>query len=185
MGRIRDHARLIPYFDIYRFWHLSLVQLKCGEKEFFTLKRRLAAILAADVVDYSRLMGEDQAQTLDALRQFRNELLEPVVTTHNGSIVKRLGDGWIIEFASVSDAVECALHIQNGLADHDVIRLRSGIHIGDVVFEEEDVFGDGVNVAARLEELAKPGELLISDTAYQSIDGKAAAQFSDGHSHQL
>ncbi len=149
------------------------------------MQRRLAAILAADVVGYSRLMGEDQTRTLDALRQLRTELFEPVVNKHGGTIVKRMGDGWIVEFASVSDAVDCALRIQEGVAGHAVIRLRTGIHIGDVVFEEEDVFGDGVNVAARLEELAKPGEVLISDTAHQSLDGKAAAQFSDGNSRQL
>jgi len=149
------------------------------------LQRRLAAILAVDVVNYTRLMSEDQARTLDALRQLRTELLEPVVSEHNGTVVKRMGDGWIVDFASVSDAVDCALHIHEGLAGHEVIRLRSGIHIGDVVFEEEDVFGDGVNVAARLEELAEPGEVLISDTVYRSLDGKAAARFRDGKSHQL
>jgi len=149
------------------------------------LDRRLAAILAADVVDYSRLMGEDQARTLDALRQLRGELFEPVVSEHKGTVVKRLGDGWIVEFPSVSDAVDCALRIHAGLAGHEIIRLRTGIHIGDVVFENEDVFGDGVNVAARLEELANPGEVLISDTAHQSLDGKAAAKFGDGNVHQL
>ncbi len=149
------------------------------------MERRLAAILAADVVDYSRLMGEDQARTLDALRQLRGELFDPVVNEHKGTVVKRMGDGWIVEFPSVSDAVDCAMRIQEGLSAHEIIRLRTGIHIGDVVFEDEDVFGDGVNVAARLEELANPGEVLISDTAQQSLDGKAAAQFSDGNIHQL
>ncbi len=149
------------------------------------MERRLAAILAADVVDYSRLMGEDQARTLDALRQLRSELFEPVVDEHKGTVVKRMGDGWIVEFPSVSDAVDCAMRIQDGLAAHEIIRLRTGIHIGDVVFESEDVFGEGVNVAARLEEQANPGEVLISDTAHQSLDGKAAAQFSDGNVHQL
>ena len=149
------------------------------------MERRLAAILAVDVVDYTRLMGDDQAGTLDALRQLRNDLLEPSVSKHNGSVVKRMGDGWIVEFSSVSDAVECAMHIHEGLAGDDTIRLRTGIHIGDVVFEEEDVFGDGVNMAARLEQLAEPGEVLISDTAHQSLDGKAAALFGGGNSHQL
>jgi adenylate cyclase len=149
------------------------------------LERRLTAILAADVVDYSRLMGEDQVRALDALRQLRGELFEPVVNAHNGSVVKRLGDGWIVEFPSVSDAVSCAMRVHEGVAGHEIIRLRTGIHIGDVVFENEDVFGDGVNIAARLEELAQPGEVLISDTAHQSLDGKAAAQFSDGDTHQL
>jgi adenylate cyclase len=149
------------------------------------VERRLAAILAADVVDYTRLMSEDQEGTLRVLRQLRKELFEPIVGEHKGAVVKRLGDGWIVEFPSISNAVACALRVHERLADHDGIRMRTGIHIGDVVFEEEDVFGDGVNVAARLEALAAPGEVLISDTAYQSLDGKAAGQFADGDVHKL
>ncbi|MDP7547798.1 MAG: adenylate/guanylate cyclase domain-containing protein, partial [Alphaproteobacteria bacterium] len=147
--------------------------------------RKLAAILAADVVGYSKLMGEDQARTLDALRQLRKELFEPVVDEYRGNVVKRMGDGWIVEFASVSDAVDCARRFQKGLAGHEIIRLRAGIHIGEVVFEDEDVFGEGVNVAARLEELAEPGEVLISDTVHNSLDEKAAQQFSGGDSQDL
>ncbi|MDE0944493.1 MAG: adenylate cyclase, partial [Alphaproteobacteria bacterium] len=149
------------------------------------MQRRLAAILAADVADYSRLMGEDQTRTLDALRQLRKELFEPQVSAFRGTVVKSMGDGWIAEFASVWDAIDCAIRIQEGLAGHDIIRLRAGIHIGDVVFEEDDVFGEGVNVAARLEALGNPGQVLISDTAYQSLDGKSAQQFGGGESHQL
>jgi TolB-like protein len=155
------------------------------EGRFLALLRRLAAILAADVVDYSRLMGEDQLRTLAALRQLRAALFEPVVNDHRGNIVKRMGDGWIVEFASVSDAVDCALYVQNGLIGHEIIRLRVGIHIGDVVFEEDDVFGDGVNVAARLEELAEPGEVLISDTAHHSLDQKTSAAFHGGDARKL
>ncbi len=147
--------------------------------------RKLAAILAADVAGYSRLMGEDQARTLDALRQLRKELFEPVVAAHRGNVVKRMGDGWIVEFASVSDAVDCALEVQQGLADHEIIQVRAGVHIGEVVFEDEDVFGDGINVAARLEELAEPGEVLISDTVYNSLDEKSARQFSGGDNQDL
>jgi adenylate cyclase len=149
------------------------------------LKRKLAAILVADVVNYSRLMGEDQSGTLKALRQLRSELFEPVVTDHQGTIVKRMGDGWIVEFPSVSDAVNCSITIQEGLKSHELIRLRIGIHIGEVVFEEEDVFGEGVNVAARLEALAVPGGVLISDTAYNSLDGKSAKLFGGGESLAL
>ncbi len=147
--------------------------------------RKLAAILAADVAGYSKLMGEDQARTLDALRQLRGELFEPVVAEFRGNVIKRLGDGWIVEFASVSDVVDCALRIQSGLANHDMIRLRAGIHIGEVVFEVEDIFGDGVNVAARLEELAEPGEVLISDTVHDSLDNKAAQKFGGGDAREL
>ena len=149
------------------------------------MQRRLAAIMAADVVNYSRLMGEDQTRTLDALRQLRKELFEPVVSSHNGTVVKRMGDGWLVEFAAVSDAVNCAIAVQEGLSAHEIIRLRTGIHIGEVVFEDEDVFGDGVNIAARLEELAGPGQVLISDTAYHSLDGAAAQQFGSGGNRQL
>lgn len=149
------------------------------------MQRRLAAIMAADVVDYSRLLGENQARTLAALRALRNELFAPLVGEHGGHVVKNMGDGWIVEFPSISDAVACAVQVQQGLADHESLRLRIGIHIGEVVFEEEDVFGDGVNVAARLEGLAAPGEVLISDTAYHSLDGNTAEQFGGGDSHPL
>ncbi len=149
------------------------------------MQRRLAAVMAADLVDYSRLMGEDQARALDALRQLRGELFEPVVAEHRGNVVKRMGDGWIVEFPSISDAVACAVRIQSGLTGHDSIRLRIGIHTGEVVFEAEDVFGDGVNIAARLETLAHPGEVLISDNAYQSLDGKLAGQFGEGGCREL
>tara|TARA_R110002095_G_scaffold35178_2_gene33196 strand:- start:167 stop:1852 length:1686 start_codon:yes stop_codon:yes gene_type:complete len=149
------------------------------------LQRRLTAILIADVVDYSRLMGEDQSGTLVALRQLRGELFEPIVNDYQGSVVKRMGDGWIVEFSGVSNAVDCAIKIQEGLKSHKLIRLRIGIHIGEVVFEDEDVFGDGVNVAARLEASAEPGSVAISDTAYNSLDGKSAKQFRGGETQKL
>ena len=154
-------------------------------RESIFLERRLAAILAADVVGYSKLMGEDQVRTLDALRQLRKELFEPVVTEHSGTVIKRMGDGWIVEFASVSDGVDCAIRIQEGLTGHEVIRLRVGIHIGEVVIEDEDIYGDGVNVAARLEALAEPGQVVISDTAHNSLDAKATERFFGGKSHEL
>ena len=116
------------------------------------MERRLAAILAADVVGYSRLMGSDEAATLAALRQMRRALFEPLVAERRGTIVKRMGDGWLVEFASARDAVTCAVSLQEGLADNEIIKLRVGIHIGDVVHEEEDIYGDGVNIAARLQE---------------------------------
>ena len=107
-----------------------------------TLGRRLTAILAADVVGYSRLMGEDQVHALAALRQVRKDLFEPLVKSHNGSIVKSMGDGWLVEFQSVSDAVNCAISVADELNVQEIIRLRTGVHIGEVVFEEEDIFGD-------------------------------------------
>lgn len=149
------------------------------------MERRLAAILIADVVNYSRLMGEDEARTLAALAELRKELFEPVVAGRGGKVIKRMGDGWIVEFPNVSDAVTSAIEVQAGLADHEVIRLRIGVHTGDVTFQDDDIYGDGINVAARLEALAEPGQVLISDTAHHSLDGKAAKQFSGGQTQQL
>jgi adenylate cyclase len=148
-------------------------------------KRRLSAILMADIVGYSHLMGADQSGTMNALRQLRSALFNPVVEQHRGNIIKSLGDGWLVEFPSISDAVTCAIAVQTGLIGHDVVRLRIGIHTGEVVFEAGDVFGEGVNVAARLEALAEPGQVLISDTAMNSLDQKAAAQFQGGAAQQL
>jgi len=149
------------------------------------LERRLAAILAADVVNYSRLMGEDEARTLAALAELRQKFFEPVVAARGGSIIKRMGDGWIVEYPNISDATASAIEVQEGLSNHDVIRLRIGVHIGDVTFQDDDVYGDGINVAARLEALAEPAQVLISDTAHQSLDGKAAGKFGGGETHEL
>jgi TolB-like protein len=149
------------------------------------LERRLAAILAADVVGYSKLMGEDQQGTLEALRELRVDVLGPIVRKHRGNLIKSLGDGWIVEFPSISDAVNCAMQVQEGLIAHPLIRLRIGIHTGEVVFEDEDVFGDGVNIAARLEALAEPGQVVISDTAHNSLDVKSTEHFVGGESREL
>lgn len=147
--------------------------------------RRLTAILIADVVDYSRLMGEDEVRTLAALAELRGELFEPVVSARGGKVIKRMGDGWIVEYPNISDATASAIEIQKGLLDHEIIRLRIGVHIGDVTFQDDDVYGDGINVAARLEALAEPGQVLISDTAHQSLDGKAAHNFGGGDQQEL
>lgn len=149
------------------------------------MERRLTAILAADVVDYSRLLGEDEQQTLAALDQFRDGLFEPSIIAHGGTIIKRLGDGWIVEFGNVSDAVASAVEIQEGLGQHEVIQLRIGVHIGDLTFRDDDIYGDGINIAARLEALAKPGQVLISDVAHHSLDQKGASEFAGGDFHQL
>ena len=141
--------------------------------------RRLAAVLAADVAGYSKLMGEDETGTLNALRQLRRELFDPQVERHRGQVVKRMGDGWLVEFASVVDALNGALEIQQSLADHPTIRLRMGLHIGDIVHEQEDIYGDGVNIATRLQELATPGAIVISDEVRRHAAGKVSAEFEE------
>ena len=156
------------------------------------MERRLAAILAADVVGYSRLMGADEAGTLRRLKALRKDVVQPKITERKGRIVKLMGDGLLAEFPSVVETVQCAVDIQEALAGREVelpsdqrIRLRIGINLGDVIIEGNDIYGDGVNVAARLEALAEAGEVLISDTAYHSLDASAAEQFGGGSSHQL
>src|SRR6056297_1893572 len=135
------------------------------------MQRRLAAILAADIVGYSRMMSADEAGTLEMLRQFRAEQFIPTITSQGGRIVKSMGDGWLVEFSSAINAITAAMRLQDGLSGHSPMRLRYGVHIGDITHEEDDIFGDGVNIAARLEALARPGHLLISDPAYSSLDG--------------
>jgi adenylate cyclase len=143
------------------------------------MERRLAAILAADVVGYSRLMGEDEAGTLAALKTHRAELIDPKIAQHNGRTVKLMGDGALVEFASVVDAVECAVDIQRntiarnaGVQEEKRIEFRIGINLGDVIVEGDDLYGDGVNVAARLEGLAEHGGICISGTAYDQLGKK-------------
>lgn len=148
-------------------------------------QRRLAAIVAADVAGYTRLMAEDEASTLEALRRLRAELFHPVVASNRGAVVKSMGDGWLVEFASAVDAVACALKIQDGLADDPAIRLRMGIHVGDITHENEDIYGDGVNIAARLEGLAEPGAIAISDAVYGSLDGVLRPSFDDAGEQTL
>jgi adenylate cyclase len=154
--------------------------------------RRLAAILAGDVVGYSRLMGADEEGTLTQLNAHRREFLEPKVAEHRGRIVKRTGDGVLIEFASAVDAARCAVEIQHGMAERNAslpqdkrIELRIGIHVGDVMIEDGDIFGDGVNIAARLEGIAQPGGLCISDDAYRQVRGKLDANFEDAGEQEL
>ncbi len=147
--------------------------------------RRLAAILAADVAGYSRLMSEDEAGALSALRLLRDQLFDPVVTDHRGDVVKRMGDGWLVEFASVVDAVNCAIKIQQQLKDHESIRLRMGLHIGDITHENEDIFGDGINIATRLQELCDPGAIVISDDVRRHASSKVTAEFENTGSRKL
>jgi TolB-like protein/class 3 adenylate cyclase/cytochrome c-type biogenesis protein CcmH/NrfG len=150
------------------------------------MERKLAAILAADVVGYSRLMEVDEAGTLAALKAHRDELIDPKIAEHKGRIVKLMGDGALVEFASVVDAVACALAIQKGMAgrNEDVpedrrIALRIGVHLGDVMVEGDDLYGDGVNVAARLEGLAEPGGVCISQQAFDQVETKLDLAYED------
>jgi adenylate cyclase len=156
------------------------------------VERRLAAILAGDVAGYSRMMGADEEGTLLQLNTHRREFLEPKIAEHRGRIVKRTGDGVLIEFASVVDATRCAVEIQRGMVELNAsvpedkrIELRIGIHIGDVIIEDGDIFGDGVNIAARLESSAEPGGICISDDAYRQVRGKLDANFQDTGEHEL
>jgi class 3 adenylate cyclase/pimeloyl-ACP methyl ester carboxylesterase len=151
-----------------------------------TIQRRLAAILAADVVGYSRLMQADEIGTLEALKAHRRELLDPVIAAHHGRIVKTTGDGALVEFGSVVDAVGCAVAIQRGMISRNVnvaedkrIVFRIGINVGDIIIDGDDIFGDGVNIAARLETLCEPGGLCISRTANDQIRDKLALAFAD------
>jgi adenylate cyclase len=151
------------------------------------VNRKLAAILAADVVGYSRLMGADEAGTLSALKQHRQSVFDPAVAAHNGRIVKLIGDGTIVEFGSVVDAVNCALSVQrsDGALPDEALRqprivLRIGINLGDVIIEGDDIYGDGVNIAARLEPLAEPGGICVSSIVNESIGNRIDARFKDG-----
>jgi adenylate cyclase len=151
------------------------------------INRKLAAILAADVVGYSRLMASDEAGTLAALKRHRQMVFEPAVAVHQGRIVKLIGDGTIVEFASVVDAVNCALSVQRfGDSPQDEslhqprIVLRIGINLGDVIIEGDDIYGDGVNIAARLEPAAQPGGICVSSIVNESIGNRIDARFEDG-----
>jgi adenylate cyclase len=150
------------------------------------VERRLAAVLAADVAGYSRLMGCDEERTLANLKSLRKTLVDPKIASHRGRIVKTTGDGMLVEFASAVDAARCAVEIQRGMAvrNADVskdirIEFRIGIHVGDIIIDDNDIFGDGVNIAARLEGIAEPGGVCISDDAHRQIRGKIDIVFDD------
>src|SRR6266403_160166 len=147
-------------------------------------QRHLAAILAADVVGYSRLMEQDEAGTFERLRAYRKELIEPEVARHQGRIFKLMGDGLLAEFASVVEAVECAAVVQRAMAERNAgvardrrIDLRIGINLGDVIVEGEDRHGDGVNIAARLQQLAEPGGVAVSRTVVDHVKNKLSLRF--------
>jgi len=140
------------------------------------VERRLAAVLAADVAGYSRLMERDEEGTLAALKFVRRTLFDPKISEHHGRIVKTTGDGALVEFSSAVEAIRCATEIQRGMAERNTdvpedrrIELRIGVNIGDVILDEGDIYGDGVNIAARLENIAKPGGICISAKVYDEI----------------
>ncbi len=150
------------------------------------VQRRLVAILAADVVGYSRLMGEDEEDTLATLTAHLTELIQPCIAEHRGRVVKTTGDGLLAEFASVVDAVQCAVVFQDGMRERNAaaaedrrMDFRIGVNLGDVIVQDDDVFGDGVNVAARLEGLAEAGGICVSDVVHQSIRSKLGLAFDD------
>jgi adenylate cyclase len=150
------------------------------------MKRRLAAILAADMVGYSRLMGSDEEGVIARHKACRERVIEPLISANNGRLVKTMGDGLLVEFPSVVDAVKCAIAVQEGVAASEAtssedqrIRFRIGINLGDIVVDGDDILGDGVNVAARLEGLAEPGSIVVSDLVYRSVQGKLDLPFED------
>src|SRR6516165_4936653 len=148
--------------------------------------RRLAAILAADVAGYSRLMGADEEGTLERLKALRHELLDPKIAEHHGRIVKTTGDGMLVEFASVVDAVRCAVEVQQAMPERNTgvgaesrIELRIGINLGDVIVEGDDLYGDGVNIAARIEALADAGGVFVSNTVHDHVRDRLHFVFED------
>ena len=155
-------------------------------------QRRLAAILSADVVGYSRLMGEDEEGTLARLKAHRSELIDVKIAEHRGRVVKSTGDGILIEFASVVDAVRCAVEMQSGMdtRNSDIpqdrrIDLRVGINLGDIIVDDNDIHGDGVNIAARLEGLAQPGGICMSQTVLDHAWGKVPFEVDDAGEQAL
>src|SRR4051812_427279 len=156
------------------------------------MERRLAAILAADVVGYSRLMGVDEAGTLNAVRAIRRELIEPKIGEHQGRIVKLMGDGILAEFPSVVNAVSCAIQIQRGVPEYAAdlpsdraIQFRIGVNLGDVIIENEDIHGDGVNVAARLQSVAVPGGITVSHSVRDQVGNRLGVVFEDRGEQEL
>ena len=156
------------------------------------VQRRLAAIMSADMVGYTRLMAEDEAGTLKALKELRATLIDPTITEYGGRMVKLMGDGALIEFASAVDAVECAVCIQRGVVERNTaipdnrsITFRIGVNLGDVIIDGSDIYGDGVNVAARLEKLADPGGVCISGIVFDQVKGKLDAGFEEFGFHHV
>jgi adenylate cyclase len=167
-------------------WRIRQILLTGGFLAVERVERRLAAVMAGDVAGYSRLMGRDEELTLAQLKAFRKTLVDPRIATHRGRIVKTTGDGMLVEFASAVDAARCGIDIQREMAQQNAevpsdirIEFRIGIHVGDIIIDDNDIFGDGVNIAARLEGIAEPGGVCISDDAHRQIRGKIDVAFDD------
>src|SRR5436305_1026051 len=150
------------------------------------VERRLTTILAADIAGFSRLVGLDEEGTLARLKALRHDVIDPEIAAHRGRIVKTTGDGLLVEFASVVDAVRCAVAVQRATTGQEAtvpqeqrIEFRVGINLGDIVVEDDDILGDGVNISARLEGIAEPGGICISGSAYDQVRGKVEVEFAD------
>ena len=157
-----------------------------------TETRRLAAVVSADVAGYSRLMGQDESGTLTALKAIRRDVVDPTIAAHHGRIVKTTGDGLLLEFGSAVDAVRCVIEMQTAMADQASatpeerrITFRVGVNVGDIIIEADDIFGDGVNLAARLQEIAPPGGICLSHAAREQVGERLDAAFEDGGERQL
>ena len=181
-GKARPESRKIS-----RPGGAFVLRLPCTGRGMMSENRKIAAILVADVVGYSRLAGVDEDRTLARLRGLRSDLIDPAIAAHHGRIVKRTGDGSLVEFRSVVEAVRCAIEVQSGMVERNAglpperrIEFRIGIHLGDVVEESDgDLMGDGVNIAARLEGIAKPGAICLSDDAYRQVRARLDLAVSD------
>ena len=155
-------------------------------------QRRLSAILSADVAGYSRLMGADASGTLAALKALRHDIIDPTIAAHAGRIVKLMGDGILVEFASVVDAVNCAIEWQQGMGQRNIdlpderrMQFRIGVNLGDVIVEDDDIYGDGVNLAARIQEITDPGGIRISRSARDQIRDKLQVALEDLGAHEV
>jgi class 3 adenylate cyclase len=188
-----DFFRFPRYFLAFRnafgrFLRLPMIECRATIGGFVSSEqRKLAAILAADIVGYSRLAGAEEERTLARLRGLRSDLIDPAIAVHHGRMVKRTGDGVLVEFRSAVDAVRCAIEVQTGMVERNAglpserrIEFRVGIHVGDVVEESDgDLMGDGVNIAARLEGIAEPGGICLSEDAYRQVRDRMSEAFAD------
>ena len=192
---IQPNDRVSSYspapFICFEHSEVSRGLARCGAARM-TEQRRLAAIVSADVAGYSRLMGRDESGTLAALKALRQEVVDPAIARHGGRIVKTTGDGLLLEFPSVVNAVRCAVEVQTAMADRTAeiaedrrIAFRIGINLGDIIVEGDDIFGDGVNVAARLQEIAPPGGICISSRVHEDVRDRLDTAFDDGGTQTL